>query len=46
MTAKALKEVLQRVETWPTEAQEELAAIVRDAQLAGGVYRATAEELE
>jgi len=48
MTAKALKDVLQRVETWPEEAQEELAAIARemDAQLAGGVYHATAEELE
>jgi len=40
MTAKALKDVLQRVEAWPEEAQEELAAIAReiDAQLAGGVY--------
>jgi hypothetical protein len=48
MTAKALKDVLQRVEAWPEKAQEELAAIVReiDAQLAGGVYRATVEELE
>jgi len=48
MTAKALKDVLQRVEAWPEEAQEELAAIARemDAQLAGGVYHATAEELE
>jgi hypothetical protein len=47
MTAKALKEVLQRVETWPEEAQEELAQIAReiDAQLAGGSYHATAEEL-
>jgi hypothetical protein len=47
MTAKALKEVLQRVETWPEAAQEELAQIAReiDAQLAGGVYHATAEEL-
>ncbi|MGO9005035.1 MAG: hypothetical protein ACLQIQ_21645 [Beijerinckiaceae bacterium] len=48
MTAKALKDVLQRVEAWPEEAQEQLAEIAReiDAQLAGGVYRATAEELE
>jgi hypothetical protein len=47
MTAKALKEVLQRVETWPEEAQEALAELAReiDAELAGGVYRATAEEL-
>ena len=47
MTAKALKEVLQRVETWPEAAQEELAQIAReiDAELAGGLYHATAEEL-
>jgi hypothetical protein len=44
MTAKALRDVLRRVEAWPEEAQEELAAIAReiDAQLAGGVYHATA----
>jgi hypothetical protein len=48
MKAKALRDVLQRVEAWPEEAQEELAAIAReiDAQLIGGCYRATAEELE
>jgi hypothetical protein len=48
MKAKALKDVLQRVEAWPEEAQEELATIAReiDAQLAGGVYHATAQELE
>jgi len=48
MTAKALKDVLQRVESWPEEAQEQLAEIAReiDAQLAGGAYHATAEELE
>lgn len=48
MIAKALKDALQRVEAWPEEAQEQLAEIAReiDAQLAGGVYRATAEELE
>jgi hypothetical protein len=47
MTAKALQEVLQRVESWPEEAQEDLAQIAReiDAQLAGRAYRATAEEL-
>jgi hypothetical protein len=39
---------LQRVENWPEEAQEQLAAIARgiDAQLARGVYHATVEELE
>jgi hypothetical protein len=47
MTAKALRDVLQRVETWPEQAQEDLAEIAReiDAQLAGRTYRATAEEL-
>jgi hypothetical protein len=47
MTAKALQEVLQRVETWPEEAQEDLAQIAReiDAQLAGRSYHASPEEL-
>jgi hypothetical protein len=47
MTAKILKEVLERVETWPEEAQVELAEIAReiDAGLKGGVYRATQDEL-
>jgi hypothetical protein len=47
MTAKALQEVLQRAETWPEQAQEDLAAIAReiDAQLAGRAYHASAEEL-
>jgi hypothetical protein len=47
MTAKALREVLQRAETWPEEAQEDLAQIAReiDAQLAGRAYHATPEEL-
>ena len=48
MTAKILKDVLERIETWPREAQEELAAIALeiDAGLGGGVYHATQEELE
>ncbi len=48
MTAKALNVVLQRVEAWPEEAQEQLAEIAReiDAQLTGGAYHATPEELE
>ena len=48
MTAKVLKEALQRVESWPVEAQEELAeiAIEMDAGLKGGVYHATSAELE
>jgi hypothetical protein len=47
MTAKALKEALRRAETWPQEAQEELAEIALeiDAGLKGGTYRATPEEL-
>ena len=47
MTAKVLKEVLERVEAWPEEAQVELAEIARemDAGLKGGTYRATPEEL-
>lgn len=48
MTAKILKDVLERVETWPEEAQAELAEIALeiDAGLAGGKYHATPEELE
>ena len=48
MPTKALKEVMDRVEAWPEEAQEELARIARemDAKLAGGTYHATAEELQ
>ena len=48
MTAKVLKDVLERVKTWPEEAQAELAEIALeiDAGLAGGVYHATPEELE
>jgi hypothetical protein len=48
MTVKALEEVLGRVATWPEEAQRELAeiAIQIDAELGGGTYHATADELE
>ncbi len=47
MTAKALKEAMQRAETWPEAAQEELAEIALeiDASLKGGKYQATPEEL-
>lgn len=47
MTAKALKDVMERVESWPKEAQEELAEIAREMEtgLQGGVYHASAEEL-
>ncbi len=47
MAAKALKDVLKRVENWPKEAQEELAEIALeiDAALQGSAYHATPEEL-
>ena len=48
MTIKVLKDVIVRAETWPDEAQAELAAIALeiDASVREGVYRATREELE
>jgi hypothetical protein len=47
MTSKALKEAMRRAETWPDEAQEQLAEIAFeiDAELKGGTYHATPEEL-
>jgi hypothetical protein len=46
MTAKALKHVLERVETWPEEDQEELAEVARDIEARRtGTYHATPEEL-
>jgi hypothetical protein len=47
MTTKALEEAIRRAETWPAEAQEQLAEIAFeiDAGLQGGVYQATPEEL-
>jgi hypothetical protein len=47
MTAKKLKDVLQRVEAWPEAAQAELAelALEIDAGLSAGKYHATSEEL-
>jgi hypothetical protein len=46
MTAKALKQVLERVETWPEEDQEELAEVARDIEARRtGAYHATPEEL-
>jgi predicted transcriptional regulator len=47
MTSKALKEAIRRAEAWPEEAQEQLAEIAFeiDAELKGGVYHATPEEL-
>ena len=48
MTIKVLKDVIERAETWPDEAQAELAAIALeiDATVQGGAYRATRDELE
>ena len=47
MTAKVLKDALQRAESWPQEAQEELAELASeiDARLKGRKYHATADEL-
>ena len=44
---RALKDVLQRAESWPAQAQDELAQIALeiDAALKGGVYHASADEL-
>jgi hypothetical protein len=43
-----LKDVLQRAESWPEEAQQELAEIALEieAGFRGGVYHATADELQ
>jgi predicted transcriptional regulator len=40
-------DVMQRVEAWPREAQDELAEIAREmeAAMSGGVYHASADEL-
>jgi len=47
MKTKMLTEVLQRVETWPTQAQDQLAEIALDieASLAEGDYEPTRDEL-
>jgi hypothetical protein len=47
MTKEQVKTVLDRVPSWPQERQQELAelALEIEAELAGGAYRATAEEL-
>ena len=43
-----LKDVLERAEAWPAEAQQELAEIALeiDASVSGGPYQATEEELK
>jgi hypothetical protein len=47
MTKEQVREVLERVLTWPKERQKELAEIALEieAELADGVYHATPEEL-
>jgi predicted transcriptional regulator len=47
MTVRALKDVLQRVDSWPEAAQEELAdiALEIEASLKAGEYHPTPEEL-
>jgi predicted transcriptional regulator len=47
MAARVLKEVMQKIESWPEEAQEELAAIAQemDEALRGGIYQASQDEL-
>jgi hypothetical protein len=44
---KALKDVLQRAESWPAQAQDELAqvALEIEAAIKGGAYHASADEL-
>jgi hypothetical protein len=47
MTAKELKNLLERVQTWPEEAQDELVAVANqiESELQGRSYLATREEL-
>jgi hypothetical protein len=47
MTATNLKNLLERVQTWPEEAQDELVAVANqiESELQGRDYLATREEL-
>jgi predicted transcriptional regulator len=47
MKTKDFKNLLERIETWPEAAQDELIEIAQEieAELRGGVYHATPEEL-
>lgn len=47
MAAADLRNLLERAQTWPEEAQQELAAIAAEieSELGGGEYSATQEEL-
>ncbi len=48
MAAPDLKDLLERVRSWPEEAQNELAAIASEieSELQGGEYLATQDELQ
>lgn len=48
MTATDLKNLLERVQTWPEEAQDELVAVANqiESELQGQDYLATREELQ
>ncbi|HEY8872282.1 MAG TPA: hypothetical protein VIM52_04570 [Stellaceae bacterium] len=48
MTKDQVKTVLDRVPSWPRERQQELAevALEIEAELAGGAYHATSDELQ
>jgi predicted transcriptional regulator len=48
MTTAKLKKLLERAQTWPEEAQDELVAVANqiESELQGGDYLATAEELQ
>jgi hypothetical protein len=47
MTKDQVKEVLERIPSWPQDRQQELAELALDieAELTGAEYRATADEL-
>jgi hypothetical protein len=47
MNAKELRTILERAETWPEAAQEELVQVAHEieGELKGGEYHATREEL-
>ena len=48
MKTKRLAEILERVENWPPEWQDELAliALEMDANLKGSIYQPSPEEIE
>jgi len=47
MTGKELRDLMERIESWPEEAQEELAdiALEIEAEFRRGAYRANPKEL-